>query len=177
VVTEKKMTNEELLKTFESECEIFPDGNRAYKDHYRAEIIRLMKLGAAVSASPQPDLHVDLDYVFDALIATSEALGCSCKPGSGDGPCSSCQANHASAIIDKLRKSFFAPAPAQESPRPEWFNFIRVRQRTNLSTRQTDFVASFGPRNILTPEADAEKMECKLENVKEWLWLFMNKQQ
>lgn len=60
--------------------------------------------------------------------------------------------------------------------RPKWFDYIRVRQRTNLSTKTTDFVASFGPRNILTPENMEERMAHKLEAVKDWLWNFMQRE-
>lgn len=62
--------------------------------------------GAAVSASPQPDWA----YVFNALIAASEAIACSCNPGRDNEPCPSCQANHAASIVQKMQESHALPA-------------------------------------------------------------------
>ena len=62
------------------------------------------------------------------------------------------------------------------SDKPEWFQYIRVRERRILGSRTPpDFVASFGPQNILTPEPTEEKMQRKLDRAKEWIWMWMQK--
>lgn len=58
-----------------------------------------------------PDFGLDMQYVFDAVIAASEAIECTCQSKPDDAPCVSCKANHAAAIIETLRKRTAAATP------------------------------------------------------------------
>ncbi len=60
---------------------------------------------------------------------------------------------------------------------PEWFQYIRVRQRTILgSSLPPDFLVSFGPQNICTPQKTEKRAEMLAEEIKHWLWMFMGKE-
>lgn len=58
---------------------------------------------------------------------------------------------------------------------PKWFDYIRVRKRTIIgSALQPDFIISFGPRNLCTPQKDEKRGEHLVEEIKHWLWRFMD---
>lgn len=80
--------------------------------HARVKQLLLMPPARSVEA------RHDLQYVLDALVYASEALGCSCKP-SEDGPCISCQLNHSSAIIQGIQKRGAALPGSLPSPAPQ----------------------------------------------------------
>ncbi len=59
---------------------------------------------------------------------------------------------------------------------PEWFQYIRVRQRTIIgSSLPPDFLVSFGPSNICIPQKTEKRADMLTEEIKHWLWMFMNK--
>ena len=63
-----------------------------------------------------------------------------------------------------------------EVKRPVWFEYIRVRERQILGSRQPpDFVPSFGPAVILAPEASPERAERKLQLARDWIWQWMQR--
>jgi hypothetical protein len=67
-------------------------------------------------------------------------------------------------------------APALAQGHPEWFDYIRVQKRTIIgSTLPLDYVISFGLLNILTPKPTEEKAERELARVKDWLWMWIQK--
>jgi hypothetical protein len=65
---------------------------------------------------------------------------------------------------------------AEEKQWPKWFECIRVQQRTILgSALPPDYVLSFGPRNVLTPQKTEKRAESEAQDVKRWLWMFIQR--
>ena len=103
-----------LRRELQKSQESYDDMRRLYTERdtqYAAEVSRAAQLEAALR-------EADLDYIYVALIAASEAGGCVCKKDMEEGPCAACQANHASAAVETLKRKVAALGPvAQENRR------------------------------------------------------------
>jgi len=80
----------------------FPGGDR----NQTLANVRAMKARAAQLESALRE--ADLEYIYMALIAASEAGECVCKKDMEEGPCAACQANHAAAAVETLKRKVAA---------------------------------------------------------------------
>jgi hypothetical protein len=60
--------------------------------------------------------------------------------------------------------------------RPKWMDYIRVRERVIIGSGEpADYVIAFGPSNILVPQKTEQRAQARLELVKEWLMVMMER--
>ena len=67
-------------------------------------------------------------------------------------------------------------AEARERAWPKWFDYIHVRERIIIGSKQPpDYVIGFGPRCILSPDKTEARAERTLDSVKQWLWQWIER--